>query len=84
MLVLATIRYSKKATNLSKISNVDLSYVVMQCTEVCFASFLSDGFTIMAGTNPPERKLHLCAVCNGTIYGGDFVQFCVLLRIYES
>ena len=26
-------------------------------TQVRFASFLSDGFTIMAVMNPPERKL---------------------------
>jgi hypothetical protein len=27
---------------------------------VCFASFLSDGFTTMAVKNPPERKLAKC------------------------
>ena len=27
------------------------------CTEVCFASFLSSGFTTMAVMNPPEMKL---------------------------
>ena len=30
---------------------------VLYCTEVCFASFLSGGFTTMAVINPPERKL---------------------------
>jgi hypothetical protein len=29
----------------------------LQCTEVCFASFLSGGFTTMAVINPPEKKL---------------------------
>ena len=28
-----------------------------RCTEVCFASFLSNGFTTMAVINPPENKL---------------------------
>ena len=28
-----------------------------QCTEVCFVSVLSGGFTTMAVINPPERKL---------------------------
>ena len=29
----------------------------VHCTEVCFASFLSGGFTTMAVINPPESKL---------------------------
>ena len=29
----------------------------MYFTEVCFASFLSGGFTTVAVINPPERKL---------------------------
>ena len=32
----------------------------VECTEVCFASFLSGGFTTMAVLNPPERKLTKC------------------------
>ena len=30
---------------------------VSRCTEVCFASFLSSGFTTMEVINPQERKL---------------------------
>ena len=29
----------------------------VHCTEVCFVSFLSGGFTTLAVTNPPEMKL---------------------------
>ena len=31
--------------------------ITQQCTEVCFVSFLSGGFTTTAVINPPERKL---------------------------
>ena len=39
---------------LTKIFSINL---LNQCTEVRFAGFLSDGFTIMAVINPPEKKL---------------------------
>ena len=31
--------------------------MILQCTEMRFASFLAGGFTNMALINPPERKL---------------------------
>ena len=31
--------------------------MLTHCSEVCFASFLSGGFTTMAGMNPLEKKL---------------------------
>ena len=37
--------------------SLKLSGEALQCTEVRFASFLSDGFTTMAVINPPEGKL---------------------------
>ena len=36
--------------------NIDIGKT-LKGTEVCFASFLSGGFTTMAVINPPERKL---------------------------
>ena len=36
------------------------SLFIWQHTEVCFASFLSGGFTPMAVINPQERKLAKC------------------------
>ena len=42
------------------------------CTEVHFASFLSDGFTTMAVINQPERKL---AKRTTALHRGAFCQF---------
>ena len=39
-----------------KVLNVKDVYFV-ECTEVCFVSFLSGEFTTMAVINPPEKKL---------------------------
>ena len=36
---------------------IDLNNLARQCTEVCFASFLSGGFITTIVVNPPERKL---------------------------
>ena len=34
-----------------------MSYSLLECTEVHFASFLSGGFITAIVVNPPERKL---------------------------
>ena len=43
--------------------------ILSQCTEVCFASFLSGGFITAVVVNPPERKLakHTSEQC-GDLY----------------
>ena len=53
-----------------------------RCTEVCFASFLSGGFTTMAGINTPERKLakRTTVYCTDPDFG---VQQFVLLKLFH-
>ena len=47
------------------------SLFIWQHTEVCFASFLSGGFTTMAVINPQERKL---AKRTSVEWGGKFAN----------
>ena len=42
---------------LEKPNRCPLFQLFQQCTEVCFASFLSGGLTTVIVVNPPERKL---------------------------
>ena len=42
----------------------------LHCTEVRFASFLSNGFTTMAVINPPEKRL--ANLCSAGLIDNDF------------
>ena len=46
-----------KLIALKKSKNEKSLVSTVQCTEVCFASFLSGGFTSLAVITPPERNL---------------------------
>ena len=52
----------------TKIQQLHCTSPTLHCTEVCFASFLSGGFTTVAVINPPKRKLaKRTSVCTVTL-----------------